>query len=381
MSADDAFADADLSADAHARRLARLPAEAVAFLDTQRFERRLALRTVQMYALALDELISIHEGRVALKAMQPMHIRRAAARLAERGQAPRSIAIALSAWRAFYRWLARRGETAANPALGVKAPRAARLLPKALNVDAAARLLDGPTGRYGAPAADASVLPPTGAPEDAAALPDAAPALSSDAPAVDGGGALAADAASAPRSALTDPVELRDRAMFELMYSSGLRLAELVGLDLKPSAQSLGWLADDLREVTVTGKGRKRRLVPVGSVAAEALRDWKLARVQLAALDEPALFVGVRGGRIAPRVVQAQLAAWAARAGVEAGVSPHMLRHSFASHVLQSSGDLRAVQEMLGHASLSTTQVYTRLDFQHLAQAYDAAHPRARRKD
>ncbi|WP_235840078.1 tyrosine-type recombinase/integrase [Derxia lacustris] len=340
----------------------QLPPEARAFLDAMRCERRLAQRTVEMYALALSELIGSLGGRVPLMAVQPLHIRRAAAQLAERGQAPRSVALALSAWRAFYRWQARRGAVAANPALGVKAPKAARLLPKALVPDATAQLLDS------------DMTDARRAARLAAALRDAAPAV----PTAD---ASAAPASVATEAASIDPVALRDRAMFELMYSSGLRLAELVGLDLRASPDALGWLADDLREVTVTGKGGKRRSVPVGTQAAEALRAWRRARVQLARFDEPALFVGLRGARIAPRVVQLQLAAQAARAGLPGGVSPHMLRHSFASHVLQSSGDLRAVQEMLGHASLSTTQVYTRLDFQHLAQAYDQAHPRARRRD
>jgi len=304
--------------------VASLPDEARAFLDAMRCERRLAERTVEMYALALSELIATLDGRVALVAVQPNHIRRAAAKLAERGQAPRSVALALSAWRAFYRWLARRDGIEANPALGVKAPKAARLLPKALVPDATHQLME--------------VVPAT-------------------------------------------PTEWRDHAMFELLYSSGLRLAELVGLDLRPSNTSICWLADDLRETIVTGKGGKRRSVPVGVKAAEALARWLAARHELALADEPALFVGARGARISPRVVQLQLKAWALRAGLPSGVSPHVLRHSFASHVLQSSGDLRAVQEMLGHASLSTTQVYTRLDFQHLAIAYDAAHPRAKRRD
>jgi len=171
------------------------------------------------------------------------------------------------------------------------------------------------------------------------------------------------------------PQLLCDQAMFELMYSSGLRLAELVALDTGDGRL-------DLREgeVTVTGKGAKTRTVPVGARAREALRRWLEVRAQLASAHERALFVGARGKRIAPRVVNVRLKALAKRRGVRMPVHPHVLRHSFASHVLQSSQDLRAVQEMLGHSSISTTQVYTHLDFQALAKVYDAAHPRAKRK-
>jgi integrase/recombinase XerC len=173
----------------------------------------------------------------------------------------------------------------------------------------------------------------------------------------------------------TKPADLRDRAMFELLYSSGLRLAELVALDADDGSLDL-----KQAQVTVTGKGAKTRSVPVGGRAREALRDWLKTRALLAAPQERALFVGARGRRIAPGTVQARLRAWAKRQGLGASVHPHMLRHSFASHVLQSSQDLRAVQDMLGHASISTTQVYTHLDFQALAKVYDAAHPRARKK-
>ncbi len=172
-----------------------------------------------------------------------------------------------------------------------------------------------------------------------------------------------------------DAADRRDLAMFELLYSSGLRLAELVALDDRDAREILAE-----GEVTVTGKGQKRRRVPVGAAARAALDRWLVERAALAAPGEVALFVGARGARIAPRVVQLRLKRWAFDAGVRAKVHPHVLRHSFASHVLQSSSDLRAVQEMLGHASLATTQVYTSLDFQHLAKVYDAAHPRARKK-
>ena len=224
----------------------------------------------------------------------------------------------LSAWRTFFRWLARHHGLAANPCVGIRAPKVPKALPKALSPDAAQRLLDAPAE-----------------------------------------GTLA----------------MRDKAMFELFYSSGLRLAELVSLDASHAA-----LIRRDREVTVTGKGSRTRTVPVGARAVEALDAWAAVRAQHAKPDEPALFVGARGRRIAHAVVQDALKRWALRAGLTENVHPHVLRHSFASHVLQSSGDLRAVQEMLGHASISTTQVYTHLDFQHLAKVYDAAHPRARKK-
>ena len=246
-------------------------------------------------------------------------MRRYVAQLHSRGLASRSLASLLSAWRGLYHWLVRQRGFAANPVAGVRAPKPAKRLPKALSVEQVQRLLE------------------VGA--------DGAPAL------------------------------LRDRAMFELMYSSGLRLAELVALDLGDGRL-------DLREgeVTVTGKGAKTRSVPVGARARQALEQWLDVRAQLAAAQEKALFVGARGRRISPGVVQKRLRLLAARQGVQGKLHPHMLRHSFASHLLQSSQDLRAVQEMLGHASISTTQVYTHLDYQALARVYDAAHPRAKRK-
>jgi integrase/recombinase XerC len=224
----------------------------------------------------------------------------------------------LSAWRGFFHWLVRHRGFKANPVLGVRAPKAARPLPKALSVEAAQRLLE-----------------------------------------------------AKPQT----PELVRDAAMFELFYSSGLRLAELIALNADDGRL-------DLRqgEVTVTGKGAKTRTVPVGAKAREALAAWLGLRAQLAKPGERALFVGARGKRIATTVVNARLHAWAKSRGLNQRVHPHMLRHSFATHVLQSSQDLRAVQELLGHASISTTQVYTHLDFQALAKVYDAAHPRARKK-
>ena len=227
-----------------------------------------------------------------------------------------SIARTLSAWRTFFQWLTRQHGFGANPVAGVRPPKSPRHLPNALSPDLAAQLLDAPAN---------------------------------------------------------EPLELRDKAMFELFYSSGLRLAELAGIDVSAARDIL---AD--HEIVVTGKGNKTRRIPVGSKAIAALNVWLTVRPQFAKAGEEALFVGVRGARIAPRVVEQRLEFWGKKLGL--AVHPHMLRHSFATHVLQSSGDLRAVQEMLGHASISTTQVYTHLDFQHLARVYDAAHPCAKKK-
>jgi integrase/recombinase XerC len=287
-------------------------------LEALRHQRRLASGTLTNYARALAVLLRLSQGR-PLAALDSVQVRHYMAQLHAAGLSGRSLAGTLSAWRGLYRWLARHRGFRANPCEGVRAPKAARRLPKALSVEAAQRLLEG--------------------------VSSASPALA------------------------------RDRAMFELMYSSGLRLAELIGLDFDTGRLDLA-----AGEVTVTGKGGKTRTVPVGSRARESLRLWFAVRAQLAAPQERALFVGVRGTRIAPGTVRARLAAWGRRQGLDAPLHPHMLRHSFATHVLQSSQDLRAVQEMLGHASISSTQVYTHLDFQSLAKVYDAAHPRARRK-
>jgi integrase/recombinase XerC len=243
-------------------------------------------------------------------------IRRFIAMLHGRGLSPRSLARLLSAWRGYFNWLARQHAIASNPCTGIRAPKSARLLPEALSPDEASRLV---------------------------AIDD------------------------------TSEAGLRDHALFELAYSCGLRVSELTGLDVGAVDAATG-------EVRVTGKGAKTRIVPVGKPALAALATWLPVRGRLAKAGEAALFVGRKGTRLTPREVQRRIKRWAALAGLAVDVHPHMLRHSFASHVLQSSGDLRAVQEMLGHASISSTQVYTHLDFQHLAKIYDAAHPRARRK-
>ena len=278
-------------------------------------ERRLSAHTSGSYARDLGALLDA-AGDSALADLKVHDIRRFVAQLHGSGLSARSIARTLSAWRGLYRYLARDHGYGDNPCLGLRAPKAAKRLPQALSPDEAKRLLDAKAE-----------------------------------------GALA----------------LRDKAMFELFYSSGLRLSELTAL--QPSDVNYGD-----RTVRVMGKGSKTRIVPVGSQALQALTAWLEARQTIAAVQADALFVNRRGRRLTQRSVQQRLKRWALEQGVSTKVHPHVLRHSFASHVLQSSGDLRAVQEMLGHASISSTQVYTHLDFQHLAKVYDAAHPRARAK-
>jgi integrase/recombinase XerC len=280
-----------------------------------RNERRLSANTLSAYARDGRMLESLAAGR-ALEALGPQDIRRFVATLHGKGQSPRSLARVLSSWRGLYDWLARHREVGANPCNGLRPPRAAKRLPRTLSPDEAVRLVSL---------------------EDATTF------------------------------------GIRDRALFELAYSCGLRVSELTGLDVEHLDAAAG-------EVRVTGKGAKTRIVPVGSHALAAIGAWLGQRKSLARAGEEALFVGRAGRRLAPREVQKRIKRWAAAAGLDVDVHPHMLRHSFASHVLQSSGDLRAVQEMLGHASIASTQVYTHLDFQHLAKVYDAAHPRARRE-
>ena len=290
-----------------------------AYLAELSDQRRMSPHTISNYRRDLEKLLAL-SGDIPLAGLQVHHIRRFVAQLHGRGLSGRSLARLLSAWRGFFLWLGERGLVKANPCDGIRPPKSPHLLPKALSVDETARLLD---------------------------------AVEDD-----------------------DPVQAaRDLAMFELFYSSGLRLAELVALD----CDVLDTVLHE-GEIRVLGKRSKLRLVPVGSKAREALAVWAAMRGELALPGERALFVGVRGGRISPRMVESRLERRAQRLGLPTHVHPHMLRHSFASHVLQSSGDLRAVQEMLGHASIASTQVYTHLDFQHLAKVYDAAHPRAKAK-
>jgi integrase/recombinase XerC len=284
------------------------------YLEALEHQRRLSPATLRNYARALDLLL---KETPSPESLEPSQVRRLIAVLHAKGASPRTLALTLSAWRGYFRWLARHRNLRANPVLGIRAPKAARPLPKALSVEAAQRLLDGEL-------------------ED------------------------------------KSPLTLQDAAMFELLYSSGLRVGELTALNLSDEP--------DKGEVTVTGKGSKTRTVPVGAKARDALKRWLSLRDKIAAPHEKALFVGARGKRISSSRVWQRLTRWAKRRGLAENVHPHMLRHSFASHMLQSSQDLRAVQEMLGHASISTTQVYTHLDFQALAKIYDAAHPRARKK-
>jgi integrase/recombinase XerC len=295
------------------------PAEAVdTYLRELAEQRRLSPHTVANYRRDLAQLLAAADGQ-PLDRLLVHHIRRFVAGLHGKGLSGRSLARLLSAWRGFFAWLGERGLVRVNPCEGIRAPKSPRRLPKALSVDEAARLME---------------------------------------PADDGDMRL----------------EARDAAMFELIYSSGLRLAELVGLD----RDALDGILHE-GEVRVLGKRSKLRLVPVGALARRALAVWAAVRDELAVADEVALFVNRRGRRISPRSVELRLAQRAVRLGLPQHVHPHMLRHSFASHVLQSSGDLRAVQEMLGHASIASTQVYTHLDFQHLTSVYDKAHPRAKR--
>jgi integrase/recombinase XerC len=286
-----------------------------AFLTHLTYERRLSPNTLDNYARDVRTLLEL-AGGTALAEIQPHAARRFVAQLHARGLSGKSLARTLSAWRTLYRYLARDHGVTRNPFEGVRAPKSPRSLPKALSPDEASRLMAIPA---------------------------------------------------------SDWTGLRDRAMFELCYSSGLRLSELLGV-------TLGDVDFADATVRVTGKGRKSRVVPVGRFALAALRAWLEQRSSVAPAGEQAVFLSERGTPLKPRTVQLRLKQWALRQGIDQPVHPHMLRHSFASHLLQSSGDLRAVQEMLGHASISTTQVYTHLDFQYLSKAYDAAHPRAKRK-
>jgi integrase/recombinase XerC len=322
--------DAQAPAPHAAAALASLDADLQRHLTHLEVERRVALRTLALYRDAFVRLQAFAEAQaLPLRGVQVHHVRRWAAALHGQGLGPRSIALLLSAWRGFYRWLGRDGLVALNPVDGVRAPKAAKPLPKALSVDLAMALADAP---------------------------------------------LQGDAATAD----TPAIAARDQCIVELLYGCGLRVGELVGLDLRPGGG--GWIDVADANAHVLGKGSKRRSVPVGASALKAVREWLALRAQLAREGEPALLVGPRGARLAAGGVRARLKRRALVAGLPTHVHPHMLRHSFASHLLQSSGDLRAVQELLGHANISTTQVYTQLDFGHLSKVYDAAHPRAKRR-
>ncbi len=305
------------------------------YLAELREQRKLSAHTTTNYGRDLAELMAL-AGELpsggSLGNLTHFHIRKFAAQLHARGLNPRSIARKLSAWRGFFDWYADHHSLPANPVEGIKAPKRSKPLPKALSADDAIRVVSKQR-------------------------PDRDPNTSA---------------------------QLCNRAMFELLYSSGLRVSELSTLDVRFISEgaytSAGWINFDEKEVHVTGKGGRVRTVPVGEPALRAVADWLAARPGLVKSDPHPLFLNERGARVTPRVIQARLKAHALALGIPARVHPHVLRHSFASHVLQSSGDLRAVQEMLGHASIAATQIYTSLDFQRLAQVYDAAHPRAKKK-
>ena len=305
------------------------------YLEHVRFEKRLASRTVALYTLDLEKLQTLAtQAGVDLVQVQNHHIRRWVAQMHSAGRSGRGIALIMSGWRGFYTWLGREGLVTSNPVQDVRAPKAPKPLPKAMGVDDAVQFADFES-------------------ED-------------------------------------DPwLEARDAALVELLYGSGLRVGELIGLDVVASSTAKGWIDLQAAEAHVLGKGSKRRTVPVGATALKALAHWLslrgsssaqgVAPVHATQADAAnALFTGRYGTRLTAQSVWQRLKRRSQLAGLSAPVHPHMLRHSFASHVLQSSGDLRAVQELLGHANITTTQVYTRLDFQHLAKAYDAAHPRAK---
>ncbi len=288
------------------------------FLDYLRHQRRVSPHTLSSYQRDLGKLQEYCNTAQLSEwdDLRDHHIRAFIARLRRNNLSPRSIQRTLSAVRSFYNYLQRQGLAKINPANGVSAPKQPRPLPALLDVDQTAQLLN----------------------------------IKSD-----------------------KPLDLRDRAMMELIYSSGLRLSELVNLDLNNID-----LSD--QTVRVIGKGNKERMLPVGRYAITALQAWLAVRSGMAAVGENAIFINNRGRRISQRMVQLRMKEWAIKQGVNSQLHPHMLRHSFASHLLESSGDLRAVQELLGHADISTTQIYTHVDFQHLAAVYDKAHPRARKK-
>jgi integrase/recombinase XerC len=287
------------------------------YLDFLNFERGLSPLTRENYARDIKQLMGL-SGETALSNLQNTHIRRFIASLHSKGLSGKSIARMLSSWRGFFDYLVQRHGFSNNPVIGLRAPKSAKTLPQALSIEQAVKLVD-----------------------------------------IDDDGVLS----------------VRDHAILELFYSSGLRLSELVNLNIDQLDFGEG-------TVTVTGKGNKTRIVPLGSHAISAIQKWLKLRLNLLINNpaEKAVFIGLQGRRISARNIQYRMKEWSIKQGINSSVHPHMLRHSFATHVLQSSGDLRAVQEMLGHANISTTQVYTHLDYQHLTKVYDQAHPRAKKK-
>ena len=281
-------------------------------------ERGLSARTIKAYQRDVDLLLQFLEAEEIdqPERISQHHIRALIAQKHRQGLGGKSLQRLLSALRSFFRWMLREGLVQHNPAKAVRAPKSPRHLPATLDADTINQLLDIP---------------------------------------------------------LETPLAVRDKAIMELFYSSGLRLSELAALHWEQLDMSSGM-------VTVTGKGNRTRMVPVGRMASEALLEWRKVRGRFASFEEPHVFVSQRGNPISPRTIQSRIRHWAKHQGMPQNVYPHLLRHSFASHMLESSGDLRAVQELLGHADISTTQVYTHLDFQHLAKVYDKAHPRAKKK-
>ena len=288
------------------------------FLDYLQHERGLSPRTIEAYRRDLGLLTRelSLQGITTTHAVTELELRSVIARLHRRGTGGRSLQRLLAAMRSFYRWLMKEGLADSNPAIAIRAPKQARKLPETLDTDTVTRLLS-----------------------------------------------FSANTVLAKR----------DKAMMELFYSSGLRLSELSGLTWNQLDPVSGM-------ITVTGKGNKTRMVPFGRFAADALREWRKVRLEFTGLEETAVFVSRGGKPLSPRSIQSRIRYWAKTQGLAQNVYPHLLRHSFASHLLESSGDLRAVQELLGHSDIATTQVYTHLDFQHLARVYDKAHPRAKKK-
>ena len=314
----------------------------LSYLNVLEHERRLAALSLKSYQYDLAllekmvmETASLKEETDPFEAVNIKHIRTWIAQLHSRGMAARSLQRILSTWRNFFKWMMLdQSLITTNPVEGIRAPKTPRLLPKALPVEQVMALIESGNNQT------------------------------------------------------KDWKQTRDHAIIELFYSSGLRLSELVDLDIQRVVdehyQSKGWINLFEKEVIVTGKGNKKRIVPIGQKAQEALQDWLAVR-QKSICDGvvpsmPALFLTRQNRRLAPKTVQWLMHQYALKNGLPVHLHPHMLRHSFATHVLQSSGDLRAVQEMLGHANISTTQIYTQLDFQHLSKIYDQAHPRAKKK-
>ena len=288
------------------------------YLQFLQFERGLSPLTRENYARDIIHLVKLADS-IALNELQNTHIRRFIATLHSKGLGGKSIARMLSSWRGLFEFLVNRKGFSNNPVIGLRAPKSPKTLPQALSIEQAIKLVD----------------------------------IQGD-----------------------DILSIRDHAILELFYSSGLRLSELVNLDI----DAMDFLAGT---VEVTGKGNKTRIVPMGGHAMEAIQKWLILRVNITLKDtaSKAVFISLQGRRISARNIQYRIKGWSIKQGINSSVHPHMLRHSFATHVLQSSGDLRAVQEMLGHANISTTQVYTHLDYQHLTKVYDSAHPRAKKQD